>query len=99
MKLALSFIPQAERDISDAYQWYEERSPGLGGEFLRALDVCFASIERNPLAYPAVHKELRRALVKRFPYAIFYAVHEGRLAVLACFHGKRDPKHLSDRAG
>lgn len=98
MKPRVLILPDAERDIADAHKWYEERSPRLGSEFLRAVEVCMAAIERNPQAHPIVHKQVRRALLRRFPYGIFYLVQENTIPVLACFHGRRDPKVVRQRA-
>ena len=83
--------PEATREVQEAFDWYEEKSEGLGLEFLRAADVCMAGIQRNPLASPVMYQEIRRALLRKFPYAIFYIVKEERIIVLACFHAKRDP--------
>src|ERR671938_1467293 len=83
--------PAAEREIQEAFDWYEEKSEGLGLEFLRAADACLAGIKRNPIASPAMYQDIRRALLRKFPYALFYMVKEERIIVLACFHAKRDP--------
>jgi toxin ParE1/3/4 len=89
--------PDAEEDIFDSYRWYEERDIGLGEEFLRSIDACIATIQRNPLSYPIVHKQIRRALVRKFPHGIFYIVDGENLIVIACFHVRRDPNRLEDR--
>ncbi|MBC7909470.1 MAG: type II toxin-antitoxin system RelE/ParE family toxin [Pyrinomonadaceae bacterium] len=83
--------PEAAREIQDAFDWYEEKSEGLGLEFLRAADACLAGIKRSPLASPIVHEQIRRALLRRFPYALFYLVQAESIIVLACFHVKRHP--------
>ena len=83
--------PEAEREIQEAFDWYEERSEGLGTEFLRAADACLSGVRRNPDAYQAVHNEVRRALLRKFPYALFYLVRADTIIVLACFHVKRSP--------
>ncbi len=57
----------AEADITGAALWYEQRSPGLGTEFLRAVEVTLAEIARMPERYPLVHREARCALLRRFP--------------------------------
>lgn len=81
--------PEAEREIQEAFDWYEERSEGLGTEFLRAADACLSGVRRNPEAYQVVHDRVRRALLRKFPYALFYLVHEDTIVVLACFHIRR----------
>ena len=90
-------LPEAESDILDAYRWYEERTEGLGSEFLRAVDASLAFIRRNPLAYHRVHKDMRRVLLRKFPYGLFYVVESDVMVVLACFHVRRDPTRLPDR--
>lgn len=83
--------PEAAREVQEAFDWYEEKSEGLGLEFLRAADACMAGIKRNPFASPVIYQEVRRSLLRRFPYALFYIITEERIIVLACFHAKRDP--------
>jgi toxin ParE1/3/4 len=86
--------PEAESDLSNTFQWYEERSSGLGSEFLASVDACLISVNRYPLAFPRVHRQVRRAFVRRFPYGLFYLVHRDTIVVLACFHFKRDPEQI-----
>lgn len=83
--------PEAERDIDNSYNWYEDQSSGLGAEFLRALNATLASIRRNPFAYPIVHKKVRRTLVTRFPHSFFYFADDDKIVITACVHHKRDP--------
>ena len=87
----------AERDITSAFGWYQEQAVGLGHEFLRSLDACLASLRRRPRSYPFVHKEVRRALLRRFPYAVFYLAEPERIVVLAVFHVRRDPERWKQR--
>jgi toxin ParE1/3/4 len=83
--------PEAAREVQEAFDWYEQRSEGLGLEFLRTADACMAGVQRNPLAFPKVHKEVRRVLMRKFPYALFYLIEGESIVVVACFHAKRDP--------
>lgn len=64
----LVVLRAAEADIADAALWYEQRAPGLGAEFLRAVDVTLAEVARMPERFPVVYRESRRALLRRFPY-------------------------------
>ncbi len=89
--------PEAQEEIAEAYHWYENRSQGLGTEFVRAVEARFAAIQRNPTTYPEVHKQVRRALLRRFPYSIFYIIDEQSIIVRACFHASRDPKRWQNR--
>jgi toxin ParE1/3/4 len=88
----------AEADVASAYAWYEERSSGLGAEFMRAVDACMASVGRGPEFYQLVHRGARRALLRRFPYALFFFVVGGTLVeVVACLHTRRDPRQWLER--
>jgi plasmid stabilization system protein ParE len=89
----------AEADVLDAALWYEQRSPGLGTEFLRAVDVTLAEIARTPERFPLVYRESRRALLRRFPYAVYFVASPDLLSVVACMHAHRDPHRWEERAG
>lgn len=97
MTLEMIIRPEAEVEMGDAFDWYEERVPGLGSDFLLNVDAAFNAILRNPEQYPAVYKNLRRALIRRFPYQVFYLLEDKRIVVLAVFHAKRCPTHWRKR--
>lgn len=61
--------PIALKEIEEAWQWYESRREGLGNDFVLCVEESLEKISRNPKLYPTVHKEIRRALIRRFPYA------------------------------
>src|SRR5436305_5390753 len=89
---------EAAREIQEAFDWYEERNEGLGLEFLRVADACLSGVQRHPTIHQLVHEEIRRALLRKFPYAIFYVVTEETVVVLACFHIKRSSADWLRRA-
>jgi plasmid stabilization system protein ParE len=97
MSRPIIFRPEAEADVTEAIGWYEGRVIGLGFEFLKTLDACLQRIARNPEHYPAIHKTVRRALLRRFPYGVFFLAESERVVVLAVFHAKRDPRRWLDR--
>jgi plasmid stabilization system protein ParE len=97
MAAELVVAPEAERDIADAFDWYEGRRDGLGREFLRSVDACLESVRRRPKMYPVVHDAYRRALIRRFPYAVFYENSEERVTLYAVFHTARDPDKWRQR--
>ena len=88
----LEFTTAALADAEDAAGWYESQRPGLGAEFLDALSAAASSILEHPAAYPVVHRETRRARLRRFPYSLFYRRTQNTLTVVACFHARRDPR-------
>ena len=92
MSLPVATRPAAAAEIDAAYRWYEKKREGLGSEFLEAVDKMVNAIAENPERFPTIRKDIRRALLRRFPYSIFYRVVSGHVVVIACFHGKRNPR-------
>ena len=84
--------PAAAADIDEAFLWYERQQAGLGNEFLAAVQSALENVVAHPTRYAVVHRETRRALVRRFPYGIFYRVYGELVVVVACMHGRRDPR-------
>lgn len=89
--------PEAEAEMADAFDWYEDHVPGLGSDFLLCLDAVLNAILRSPQQYPRVHKIVRRALMRRFPYEVFFVENNECIIVLSVFHAKRQPKHWRER--
>ncbi len=88
---------KAEAELTEAFDWYEAQVAGLGSDFLLCVDAVLNAIQRNPEQYPVVHRTIRRALTRRFPYKILFVVEERTIAVLAVFHVKRNPKRWQER--
>jgi len=84
--------PAAAAEIDDAFLWYERQQAGLGEEFLAAVQAAMEKVGAHPNGFPVVHRETRRALVHRFPYGIFYRDYGDLVVVVACMHGRRDPR-------
>jgi plasmid stabilization system protein ParE len=95
--LPLVVEPEAAAELDEAVQWYEGRSPGLGLELARLVRATLALIERTPLQFPDVDRGTRRAVVRRFPYAVYFVVEPDRVSVLAIFHHRRDPARWQSR--
>src|SRR3989442_13225931 len=89
--------PEAQADLAEAFAWYEEQRTGLGSEFLAEVAHVLDSIERGPEQHAIVRGQTRRALVRRFPYAVFYVVDPELVAVTAGMHGRRDPRRGAER--
>ena len=83
----------AQDDIEAAALWYEQQRAGLGSRFLVELDSVLDRIGSSPLQFPLVEVPVRRALLHRFPYAVYFVAEEpgGRSVVLAVLHQHRDP--------
>ena len=92
MSLPVVYRRKVGRDLAAGFGHYEEQTEGLGEKFLATVDSAFDAIERYPQMFVQVHGEVRRALVSRFPYAVFYRVECKRVVVLTVLHTARDPK-------
>ncbi|HEV7503745.1 MAG TPA: type II toxin-antitoxin system RelE/ParE family toxin [Thermoanaerobaculia bacterium] len=92
MASPLVFRRRVGRDLAGGYGWYEEQRVGLGEEFLGAIDESFDSIEAFPEMYAHVRGNVRRMILTRFPYAVFYQIEPKRVVVLAVLHTARDPR-------
>ena len=97
MAAEVLLAPEAQQDIDEAYCWYEQRRPGLGEELLSCIDACIQQICRTPELHAKVHEDYRRALVRRFPYAVFYEYASGRVTVYGALHTSRDPEKWRQR--
>jgi plasmid stabilization system protein ParE len=97
VKRTVIFRPAAEQELREAFDWYEQRRVGLGGQFEEEVDRTVARVQDNPLAFPRVHGPLHRALMRRFPYALFYLIVPNKIIIVSVFHGRRDPKIWQSR--
>jgi plasmid stabilization system protein ParE len=87
----------AQREFDEAVDYYEQRQTGLGERFADAVQSIMRRISRNPLAHAIVYKDVRKAVVQRFPYVIYYRVETTQVIVIAVFHSKRNPKIWKSR--
>jgi toxin ParE1/3/4 len=76
---------------------YDNIRPELGEHFALAVETTVDTIAEHALQFPAVHRSRRRAGVRRFPYGIFFEVQDHRIVVIACFHGRRNPRRWQSR--
>jgi len=87
----LTILASAAFEMDAAFAWYENRQPGLGTDFLRACDAAFSAIARMPAAFREVRPRVRRALLRRFPYMVFFHVTDERVIVLGVVHVRQSP--------
>ena len=89
--------PEAETDLVNARDWYERQRQGLGAAFLLCVEEVLERIGRTPGLYSAVYHDVRRALTRRFPYAVYY-IAGTEVIVLGILHTRRDPREWQSRA-
>ena len=93
----LRLTPEAELDVDGTHLWYHRQAPVLAVDFLASVDTCLASIQRQPEACALVDRTMRRALVRRFPYAVFYEVGSTEIMVYGVRHCARNPREWQRR--
>jgi toxin ParE1/3/4 len=89
---------EARADALEACRWCEEQHVGLGLVYRSALDGAVERISRTPESFAIQYRDLRRVLVERFPYAVFYRVYPDVILIVAILHGRRDPRVWQKRA-
>lgn len=87
----IRFTQAARAEIIEAQDWYAAQAPGLGNRFRLQIDSAIQRIALQPSQFPVVLGNARRALVRDFPYSLFFRVDHDEIIVFACFHGSRNP--------
>jgi hypothetical protein len=85
--------------MNEAARFYEGRKEGLGLEFLNEVQRTITSILAHPQSGPAVSPNIRRRIVRGFPFGVLYAMHESKMVVVAVAHLKRRPGYWKERIG
>ena len=97
MTLPVVWLPEAEAELRRARAWYDNIRPELGDRFALEVEAAVDAVAEHPLQFPVVYRGRRRAGVRRFPYGIFFEMHEHRIVVIACFHSRRNPRRWQVR--
>ena len=95
--LEIEIHEDAENEFKAAATFYEEREPGLGLSFLQRLRQAFDAIVDQPHAGTIVVNDIRRRLLRQFPYSVVYRVEDQRIFVLAVAHWSRRPGYWKKR--
>jgi len=83
--------PRALADIDSALAWYAQRGAALSQRLLDELDVVFERISENPGQFPLVADSVQRALIRKFPYSVYFVVSGDLAAIIAVIHQSRQP--------
>jgi len=94
MNFTVVTTPDADADLLEICEWYEMQSPGLDIEFLDELRTLTEQIQAFPHGFPIVHKDVRLALLSRFPYKVLFTLSEKEkeATILAIIHNARHPR-------
>ena len=96
MKYKLIVKAEAIQDMTEAFDWYENKRSGLGVGFLDKVEECYTKITENPEHYQS-HRDQRVAVMQHFPYKIIYGIEGDAIVVYAVYHDKRNPEGLIER--
>ena len=87
----------AEKEFDDSITWYENEREGLGQKFRATIEQYFQRIADNPEWFPEVRGEVRRAVIRRFPFVIHFLIEKERIVILSVFHTSRESEQLKHR--
>ncbi len=91
MKYSLLVRQEAEADLQEAYSYYESCGEGLGRDFLQCIETVAHTIQVNPHLYRAIHKNIMRCMLNKFPYGVYYTIKNETVVIVAVMHVRRDP--------
>jgi plasmid stabilization system protein ParE len=97
MSHEVAFEPTANLELNEAADFYDLERPGLGTEFLDAVEAALIVVADKPAAFPIELGETRKRVVNRFPYSIMYWFDDATVHVSAIAHHKRRPGYWGDR--
>jgi plasmid stabilization system protein ParE len=91
------FLPDAEQEMLQAAVYYESQSSGLGRDYLSEVERAVQAVKESPMTWPIVEGELRRRLVRRFPFGILYRIDPEEIVIIAVAHLRRKPGYWRER--
>lgn len=97
MPRPLVFRRIAQLELDETISWYENKRVGLGGEFRVEIEKHLQRISNDPQQFPLIRGPIHRAVLRRFPYSIYFLPEVDRTVVLAIFHARRAPRNLERR--
>ena len=95
--MTFQYHPEAAKELTSSIRYYEDKSVGLGAEFLDEIEEAIAQALAHPQSGSLLTKQDRRILLDRFPYEIIYDVSENIITITAVKHMKRKPGYWESR--
>lgn len=97
--ILVEFHPEAAAELEASVRFYGQQQSGLGERFLAAVDFALAGVIDSPSTWPVLERDVRRRLVRVFPYAVLYSVEPDRIFILAVMHCHQMPGYWRSRVG
>ena len=94
---SLELSDEAEVDFNKSYKFYYEDSPKVAETYFKQINIAFENVKQNPESFPVVRKNVRKYVVKKFPFVIYYQIVDTVIQVIAIFHTSRNPEIWNER--
>ena len=94
---SIELSDEAEVDFDKSYEFYYEDSPKVSDTFFKRINLGFENIKQNPKSFAVAHKDVRKYVVKKFPFVIYYRIVDSVIQVIAIFHTSRNPEIWNER--
>lgn len=91
------FHPAALTEYSEAVEFYAERRVEIAQKFINAVENTIFKIVEYPTRWPVIDEDIRRCLMRKFPYGILYTIEDNFILILAVMHCSREPGYWKDR--
>ncbi len=92
--MKISYTNRAREELETAFLWYEDQQAQLGRGFLDCVELVLMEIREMPKRFPVLHGSFHRALLSRFPFAVFYTIEEREIIIHAVFDTRQNPAKL-----
>ena len=93
----IRFLPEAVEDLLETQRWYGRLDPVLARDFAEAFAAAVERIRHDPRSFPLVHGQIRRLVLRQFPYAVYFK-EEGLEILVIALHGRQDPRRWQQRS-
>jgi len=90
MSVEIHLHSHAEENLSEAFAHYENESPGLGEFFVECFEKVEMDLSEHPEMYQKIYGDIRRGLIKHFPYGVFYLYEHGEVLILNVLNTRSD---------
>lgn len=95
--MKVEFLQEAEEEMINASIFYEDHTSGLGERFINDIERSAQLLNEQPLIGERIDKDLRRILLRHFPFSLIYSAEKGLILIIAVAHQRRRPSYWRER--
>jgi toxin ParE1/3/4 len=89
--------PAVQREMAEAFAWYQARSPKAANAFRAEVLATFDLIAHAPERWPLWDDMVRRCILKQYPYTVYFSIVPGEVRILAVGHHRRHAGYWEGR--